>query len=316
MLLCLIFITLFILFIYIIIRKYNNYVFFTNLSNTKKIYVEATWGLCNRLRTFRTLYGFCLDNRIDLYIIDTDDSEDAFPISYKKVLPGVPLNIIAKNDIPKNIQNIINTKPNKSCTIEYKYLDTNNKDIIYLKCCEFSHDKYKSDNRFYKLIEDNIILPKNILDIKNKIIKENAIGIHIRQGSVFDYYKNNFFGYKHNLKDKEPYFCCYEDKSKNLSYCPDNIKPLEKYIKKINELPKETYFYATSDRTGCLLSLKQILKEKLILNHIYLHEKHINIIKDFYDWYCLQFCSKIITSSHSSYSHECTILNNIKKIYL
>lgn len=71
----------------------------------KNIYVKLLWGICNRLRTIRKLYAYCLDNNINLYIIDNktynDTEKNAFPISIKELLVDIPINIISDNEIPK-----------------------------------------------------------------------------------------------------------------------------------------------------------------------------------------------------------------------
>lgn len=282
----------------------------------KNIYVKLLWGICNRLRTIRKLYAYCLDNNINLYIIDNktynDTEKNAFPISIKELLINIPINIISENEIPKNVNNLINK--DNGCECKQPHLKDKYTDNVLLHCCDYLNDKYNNDNRFYKLMEKNITLPNNIKLMIDKIKNNKAIGVHIRQGSVFDYYQKNFFGDKPSKENDEPYFCCFEDSSKNLSYCPKNVVSIEKFINKMNEFPKDKMFYICSDRTGCVLKLLQIFKDRLLYNPIIVHKKEIDIMPDFYDWYCLQFCSEIITTWQSSYSGEASILNNIKRI--
>ena len=310
------FICILILFIVIVtlVIFINKDLFTNNYSNIKNIYVKLNWGILNRLRTIRKLYSFCLDNNINLYIIDNlsyvDTEKNSFPISIKEFLNELPLNFINYNNLPKNIKNISN---NKKCECEYNNIINKNEDTILISCCDFIHKKYEKDNRFYKLIQKNINIPNHIHETIKIIIKKKAIGVHIRQGSVYDYYQNNFFGSKVNYNDKEPYFCCFKESNKNLSYCPSNVVKLENFISEMNTYPKNTYFYVCSDRTGCILNLLQDFKDRIIYNPIYVHKKEIDVKTDFYDWYCLQFCSKLITTWQSSYSQEASLLYNLKK---
>ena len=291
----------------------NTDLFTDNYSNIKNIYVKLNWGILNRLRTIRKLYAFCLDNNINLYIIDNlsyvDTEKNSFPISIKEFLNEIPLNFINLNDLPTTIKKISN---NKKCECEYNSIKKNDGTIL-ISCCDFIHEKYEKDNRFYKLIQKNINIPEHIRETIKIIIKKKAVGVHIRQGSVFDYYQNNFFGSKTNYYDKEPYFCCFKETNKNLSYCPNNVVKLENFISEMNTYPKNTYFYVCSDRTGCILNLLQDFKDKIIYNPIYVHKKEIDVKTDFYDWYCLQFCTKLITTWQSSYSQEASLLYNLKK---
>jgi len=281
----------------------------------KDIYVKLNWGICNRLRTIRKLYAFCLENKINLHIIDNltynDSTRNAFPISIRQLLHNVPINIISNVNIPKDVKVLNN---GSMCECSYAYLNNKFSDKVLISCCDFIHEKYDKDNQFYKLMEKYIKLPDNIVKKINEIKQKKAIGVHIRQASVFDYHHENFFGDSPEKNDEEPHHCCFVDKTKNLSYCPKKAVPIDHFIKKMNTYPKDQKFYVCSDRTGCILILVQKFQDRIISNPIYLHKKETNIMVDFYDWWCLQYCSTIITTWQSSYSREASILNNSKKI--
>ena len=100
---------------------------------------------------------------------------------------------------------------------------------------------------------DKPTFPRHQYNFIQKIIKSNAVGVHIRQGNKNDYDRGYFFseewrGINERLPKCSPQFCCFADKSKNLSACPSNISPIEKYAEAMKKFPPDTIFFVCADR--------------------------------------------------------------------
>lgn len=260
----------------------------------KTIYLTPIWGMCNQLRTLRKYYADSIDNNYNIILFKDDSTDYTFDFSKIK---GIPFKIITS--LPPNIKHNLN--PGK-CECESDH----NKDNTYYNCCDLWNDKYNNDNRFY-----NIILPSVNHDLGNHIKNNNVIGVHIRQGTEYDYNKQYFFSHWQQ-DNKDVNMCCYDNDEASCAPAAANLQLF------INEMSKGKYnkyeFFICTDRNNCIKQLLSHYKfyDKLLYNDI----DAFNEDKDFIDFYCLSQCNKIICASYSSFSKEASVVNNTELIYV
>ena len=229
-------------------------------------------------------------------MIIVEHIDDGFNSSIKELcnFPVEYVSLYYFRNVIMKISKVVIFKFNDQCTLRANSIDFNKyvNDNICIYACELHVNGIdENDNSIYNLFKYKIPLQFKPTVDKITTHKGNIIGVHIRQGNVNDWKRGYFFGDEwNNINEREPtsspHFCCFEDKSKNLSACPSNVQPLDVYIKKMNEYPNHMFFIC-SDRTGCYLYLHQIFPNRIIMNDIYIENEHVNTSRGFVDFFCL-----------------------------
>jgi hypothetical protein len=280
----------------------------------KVLYVEAVWGLGNRLRTFNIAYE--LAKKLDLHMVivmeDTFDERifDAYP---NDLFVEPDIGIVKKSSLTNVDYYKIEYNVEGDCSLKYSYADflaaRRKNTNLYIYCCGLRIPDLTIENIFYKQLKPTYKVMQRIEPTLNKFVGKTVVGVHIRQGSIGDYYYGNFFGDWDNKDDKPPTMCCYKDKTKNLSTCPESAPHLERFIDAMKKETSADYFFICSDRPGCLLVLEQEFPQRLLYNNLSI-TYNIDSFNAFCDWYCLSQCSKLILTGISSFSGEALKVKN------
>jgi len=300
-----------ILFLLVLLLKTTSIVCTRNV-----IFVQALWGIGNRLRTIRKTCSLAKHLNRDVVIIDHVDDGLKVPM---KAFFGVrtihmPLLVFKIFYEPYCAHFIFNDQ----CTLKHdvSVFESVGRKNIFIKACELNIKGVDMDDRSIYKTWKPMIDDKSKRIIKSIKKHKRVVGVHIRQGNVNDWDRGYFFNdewkdIKTRQPDSAPHFCCYDSKNKNLSSCTSNIQPLEQFISKMKEYPTDTYFYVCSDRVGCIIHLYQLFPGKIISNDIEMETAKLDIYKSMQDFICLSECNEMIVSDISSFSDESRRINNI-----
>ena len=296
---------------------------FTVDGSQKRLYIAPMWGIGNRLRTIRDAYT--LSRTLNRKLVIVEQHDKYFNTSMKALwnfpFPHVSLNAI-ENLVGKDVVDI---PYNDGCSLKATLgdLKTHAQSDVFVKACGFIIEDMPSNNDVYSLSQYQIPLAyKSFVD---SVIANSStmVGIHVRQGSVIDWKSGYFFS--DDWKDistrepeSAPYFCCHEDKSKNLSACSSTqwLQPIEKYIAKMRSYPADTKFYVASDRVGCAIYLYQTFPGRVFMNDIKLEDGFIHVARDYVDFYCLSLCKEIVVSKVSSFADEARRVRDIPIVHV
>ena len=285
----------------------------------KRLFVRAMWGLANHLRTYNVAYELSLELNRQMIIVNHRDYE-FYQVDFNDFahLDGIEIQTIneieLKSMMSKSAKVISYNVPN-DCTLklsesEWDALDRYD-DIVLVVCGIIEFDNLKINNVFYNALRPTPIvmnMMENVLDrmADYKALGKSVVGVHIRQGSIQDYYTGYFFGSWENSEKKPPTMCCFDNESKNLSSCPDSASGIERFVSHMKKQSKKTVFFVCSDRPGCILYLEQEFPGRIIYNPqtALRVETKVDTLGAFCDWYCLSRCDHLILTGVSSFSTE------------
>ena len=296
---------------------------FTVDKSQTRLYIAPMWGIGNRLRTIRDAYT--LSQILNKQLVIVEQHDKYFDANMQQ-LWHFPFSHVSMEDIQHEIgKNIVNVPYNDACSVKTQLEDlkTHGQSDVFVKACGFIIEDMPSNNDVYSLSQYQIPLAyKSFVD---SVIANSStmVGIHVRQGSVIDWKSGYFFS--DDWKDistrepeSAPYFCCHEDKSKNLSACSSTqwLQPIEKYIAKMRSYPADTKFYVASDRVGCAIYLYQTFPGRVFMNDIKLEDGFIHVARDYVDFYCLSLCKEIVVSKVSSFADEARRVRDIPIVHV
>tara|TARA_Y100000996_G_C22535895_1_gene648266 strand:- start:984 stop:2036 length:1053 start_codon:yes stop_codon:yes gene_type:complete len=290
--------------------------------------LKPMWGVGNRLRTIRKGYALCKYLGRELIIVerkdegfDHDSMKELFGIEDIIFLTNQEFKLFQRDKEKKGLfqkvrrdENICNTNVNMDIV---KKLNENKDNVLYFKSCGLHFDKqydyiYKNYS-FYNEVKS--FLTKNTESIQSHFnINPNTkvVGIHIRQGSISDYIKGNFFGkWDNSDKTLKPFFPQFKDKSKNLSAYHPKAPPIEYFINIMNQYDTSVKFFICSDRTGVLLYLHQLYPDRILMNPLIIQNDLPNSLYGFKDFLMLSKCDEIIATGVGSFSTEAYKIRNI-----
>jgi hypothetical protein len=290
------------------------------VENERVLYVEANWGLGNRLRTYSVAYELAhrLNRKMVIVIEDNWDKRiyDAHP---NDLFSEPDIRVIKKAALMGVVYHqLIYNVPN-DCSIEksladFTALDRHTNLLIY--CCGLRVPGLEVGNIFYKQIKPSNTVMTRISPILMQFVGKKVVGVHIRQGSIGDYYYGNYYGKWDNAENKPPTLCCWKDATKNVSACPDAATPLDGFIEAMKRETNVDLFFICSDRPGCMLALEQEFPKKLVYNNMSVNYE-IDTVSAFCDWYCLSQCDKLILASNlSSFSGEAIKVKNTEHVFV
>tara|TARA_Y100000389_G_C17470688_1_gene530392 strand:+ start:2471 stop:3430 length:960 start_codon:yes stop_codon:yes gene_type:complete len=289
------------------------------ITNNNVMFIKPMWGIGNRLRTIRKLIPVAKYTNRRIILIEHED-DGLQKITMKKLF-GIPfLHIPMYLFILIYSRTCVTIKYNVECTLKYDIQEIVDKSVgrnVLMIGCEVNINKINMEDRslydIWNPYKDN-----NTNTLINQIKSHNGkvIGVHIRQGNINDWERGYFFSEEwRGIKDKEPesapHFCCYEDKSKNLSACTSNVQGLEGFIREMKKYPKDVKFFICSDRTGCMLHLYQLFPQRIISNSVDIETPKLDIYKGMQDFLALSECDEIIVTNVSSFSKEASMIRNI-----
>ena len=280
----------------------------------KWIVVVPMWGLCNRLRTLRVAYDLSQASGRRLAVVDDSDSEfdTMFDGRLRDLFTSPHIEFWSRSDLSRIIHHPLHYNVQNDCSLSMRldeFTRLQDKDILSLHCCGLSITGLNETNRFYESIIPTNIVRQRIQKTLDEIMRTNAIGVHIRQGTIADLNKSIFFGeWTEERSNMLPVFCCNE--RFDTSSCPDSAPRLERFVEAMRQEGSNKTFFICSDRPGCFLSLEQIFNKRILYNAIEV-EYTANALNAFCDWYCLSHCSKIIASGVSSFSSEATKMKGL-----
>jgi hypothetical protein len=206
--------------------------------------------------------------------------------------------------------------PNEDCGISVSVYELSKVDekYILIRACDVVVNIPLRDE-FYKMLRPSARVLELIKDNLERIMRENCVGVHIRQGNISDYKYGYFFGKWDNSSNQSPLFCCFNDTQKNLSPCPNNVIVIEKFVEAMRAEGENKSFFVCTDRPGCMLWLEQLFPQKILYNKLQI-EYDVDVFQAFCDWYCLAHCRRMILSGPSSFSTEAAKLFGAQKVFL
>jgi hypothetical protein len=286
------------------------------------IIVQAEWGMCNRLRSYNVAYEIAAKTRRKLVMIN--DSTN-----YEKFWNGdwTELFVPPRNSRFESIEfleklgdaPLMMGSPEEDCAVSVSLAEVQEADherYILFRTCEIIIDDMKVNNDFYKAMRPTKKVMDDISTTLSFIKREGCIGVHIRQGNIPDYDQGYFFGeWKKNEGDAQPVMCCFDEKSKNSSPCPDAAPGAERYVEALKKQPDHVKFFVCSDRPGCLLYLETVFPNRVFYTSSKI-EYETDFHRGFRDWYCLGHCKKLLLSAPSSFSIEAAKLKDVPCEYI
>lgn len=290
----------------------TSYESFNDTHYEKCLYVETLWGLGNRLRTMNAAYEVAkmLNRKLIIVIENTFDKNimDAHP---HDLIASPHLTVIRKRDMKGLKYKTLKYNVPDDCSIKTRIKDLRKHDSdknLHLFCCGLFLVDIKLKHLFYKELVPTQKVMDHIAHVLHKIKNNYVVGVHIRQGTIGDYYNGNFFGRWDNSDDRPPTLCCVEKDNDDetgkddKNTCPNAAPHLKLFVEKMREVNADMFFVC-SDRPGCMLVLEQEFPKKIIYNPLSVNYD-VNTFAAFCDWYCLGQCNKLILSSLSSFSSE------------
>jgi hypothetical protein len=284
--------------------------------DTKYIIVDAEWGMCNRLRTYNTVYE--LGGRVGrqtIIVNDADQYHQFFGGDWEQLIQ-IPIPMVKRSFLEGKQLATVGTS-NEDCGITVKLEDllkVQDKYIL-IRSCDVIVDIELRDE-FYKLLRPSERVLEIIRENLNRIQSERCVGVHIRQGNMSDYNYGYFFGkWDNSAAGENPLFCCFADPLKNLSACPANVIVIERFVEAMRAEGDNTVFFVCTDRPGCMLWLEQMFPKRILYNKIQI-EYDVDVFQAFCDWYCLANCRRMILSGPSSFSTEAAKLYGAERIFL
>ena len=296
---------------------------FTVDESQKRLFIAPMWGIGNRLRTIRNAYTLSQILNRELVIVE---QYDKYFDANMRDLWHFPFPHVSLKAIENRIGNdMVDVPMDYACTVKARPddLKAHAHSDVFMKACELLIEDTPSNNDLYALSQYQIPLKyKSLIEF---VIANSAkmVGIHVRQGSVIDWKSGYFFSddwddISTREPESAPYFCCHEDRSKNLSACSSThwLQPIEKYIAKMRSYPPDTKFYVASDRVGCAIYLYQTFPGRIFMNDIKLEDGFVHVERDYVDFYCLSMCTEIVVSKVSSFSDEARRVRDIPIVYV
>ena len=289
-----------------------------------KLYVYGLWGLANRLRSWNVAWDVAGAMNRDLVLVIEDEfgpMYNAHPDDLWK-FPNVP--VIKASALP-SADKMEKVMYNAACSITFSWgtkvenavdlrtlNETTTKKDMLLECCGMDlvgESGLRLTNAFYHAIQPSDKVMREIDPLLSKIKSHNVVGVHIRQGTIADYFNAEFFGHWDNKDQTPPTQCCFRDQKRNLSSCPSSASLLEDFIVAMKRETNADFFFVCSDRPGCFLMLEQEFPRRLLYNRIKV-EHDLDTMTAFCDWFCLAHCKKMLLSRASSFSQEASKLYN------
>lgn len=284
--------------------------------NTKYIVVDAEWGMCNRLRTYNTVYEMAMRVQRQMIIVnDTDQYKEFFGGDWEMLI-NVPVPMVKKSFLDGKDMKKLGT-PNEDCgvTLSIEELAKETDKYVLIRSCEVVVGDLDIKNEFYHLMRPSRQVQDVIKDPLERIRRDKCVGVHIRQGNISDYNYGYFFGKWDNSAKQNPLMCCFADTNKNLSACPENVIVIERFVEAMRAEPETTSFFVCTDRPGCMLWLEQAFPKRIVYNKIQV-EYDVDHFLAFCDWYCLAHCHKMILTGPSSFSTEAAKLFGAQTVFL
>jgi hypothetical protein len=277
----------------------------------RTLYVDAIWGLGNRLRTYNVAYDLAISIGWDIVIFDDNHDKLVFNTDLSTLFHVPNIKITNKSTVPPTSYKVISYNVENDCSLLTTIDElVNIGSDVCIYCCGLQVPEVPAKNLFYKLIQPSTTVLDKVKHLLESFHNHYVVGVHIRQGSVADYKLGNFFGTWNNKENTPPLLCCMEDKNKNMSSCPEKSPSIDRFIATMKLEPSSTQFFICSDRPGCILHLAQEFPNQIIHNGIGI-EYEVNTFDAFCDWYCLSQCQKLILTQVSSFSGESIKVNNI-----
>ena len=285
--------------------------------------VQAEWGMCNRLRSYNVAYEMALRSGRELVMInDSKHYEKFWDGDWTQLFHAPPHARFEPLSFLESLEdhNVHQMgTPQADCAIAISLAELNKaseRDCILFRTCEVLVDDMEIKNKFYKSMKVTDEVSAMIASALDFIKREHCVGVHIRQGNIPDYNQGYFFGeWKKDGTDKAPVLCCFDDKSKNASPCPDAAPGVERFVEAMQTFPDETKFFVCTDRPGCLMFLEALFPNRVFYTSNKIEEK-TDFIRGFCDWYCLGHCAKLLLSAPSSFSVEAAKLHDVPCEYI
>jgi hypothetical protein len=288
-------------------------------TDMKYLLLIGQWGMANRLRCFNVGYELAQHDGRTVIAIDDINSYQTFWGGDWTRIAVLPFEVHQVDYLEgKDITYLGKANDDCGVTLEMSELESHKETkYVAIKSCEIVVPNFTVQNLFYKIIQPTSETYQRMSSVMTEIGRNhnNVVGVHIRQGNIPDYRQQYFFGDWKNDGNDLPLFCCFDDKSKNMSSCRNEAIGLEKFIVEMEKEPAHIKFFICSDRPGCILSLEKKFPKRLLYNRISI-DHDVNYIDGFCDWWCLAHCGKMLLSGPSSFSVEATKVNNVNPTYL
>ena len=286
---------------------------FSYITLTPTLYLRPFWGIGNRLRTLRVAFDLARVLKRRLVLVE---SVDVGCDVYLTTLLDVPVDgiLYTKALVPLYRTTIkSNGKGDCSLTMPLEEFKKISNKALLIEACTLNVAGLEETSEFYERTSPRPMITRPMRNMLEMVRNANAVGVHIRQGTVSDYKQGFFFGKWKNSSSEIPIGCCSKALVGDEVVCPTSAPCVDGFVAKMKEYPPETIFYVASDRPGCLLQLKEIYGNRILHQPIEI-ESSTNSVRGMRDFVALSSCRELIISNVSSFSGEASRVNNIQRI--
>lgn len=278
-------------------------------NSSPALYVRPFWGIGNRLRTLRVAYDLARELGRPLVLVDEVDGGCSLRLSDMLDLPVARV-LTHRRQVPWCATRLRYNAPS-GCALElplgaFRGTPGN----ILLEACQLRVDGLADSGDFYRNVRPKRRLREALASVAARL--GESVGVHIRQGSIADYRKGNFFGTWDNSSPEEPVGCCVAG-SESPALCPPTAPKLNAFIRRMHGYPEDTEFFVASDRPGCIQRLHAEFPGRI--HHLPLRAEHtLDTFRGMCDFLALSMCRELLVTGISSFSKEAAVVRRIPSI--
>lgn len=278
---------------------------------TPALYVRAIWGIGNRLRTLRVAYDLARELGRPLVLVDELDEFCSLRLSDLLHLPVARV-LTHRRLVPRCAVRLrYNTPAGCGLQLPLDAFRAIPGDIL-IEACHLRVDGLADSSAFYRHVRPKQRLRDALAPLSARL--QDCVGVHIRQGSIADYRKGNFFGAWDNSSRKDPVGCCVAG-SETPSLCPSSAPKLDVFVDGMRRYPGDTAFFVASDRPGCIQRLHAEFPGRIL--HLPVRvERELDTFRGMCDFLALSACRELLVTRVSSFSDEAAAVRGIPRVKL
>lgn len=273
------------------------------------LYVRPFWGIGNRLRTLRVAYDLARELGMPLVLVDEPDGGCSVPLSDMLDLPVAHV-LTHRRHVPRCATRLRFNAP-VGCGLELPLgAFRGTPGDIFIEACQLRVDGLESSGDFYRLVRPKRRVREALAPLA--ALLGRCVGVHIRQGSIADFRKGNFFGAWDNSSRDDPIGCCVEG-AETPALCPPSAPKLHVFIQKMQQYPEDTAFFVASDRPGCIQRLHAAFPGRIL--HLPVQtERELDTFRGMCDFMALAACRELVVTRVSSFSEEAAVVRGIPHV--